>query len=723
MRGLLLLATVAPVAASPVQKVIKLLSNLEVKVEEEGKTEAATYDKYACFCKDQASNKQYAIEQSQEKIETLDARLAVLDTKIADQTAAIESLDKAIGVEVAFKATDDVGEHVSAETIQTQGKEVTARDGNFGTGLSGRINYRTALREQREREFRAMDDEHVRAIDAIKRAIVALQSTGGVSLVQLNEYRQLASSLLQQTPTGAGHAPVFEYSSKEIIAVLQGLLKTFKGARQDDHSTNQSEKETDEQLSNELTREKQFKSEEREARATTLAKLEKEHGIKTADHEVETADQTADKAFLKELTKTCEDKATNYDSRSKARMDELTALSQAITELKSKSGKYASTNLAMAQTSSEDDSESDNDDMSYLADDAEEEEEAADELNAGADDEEEPESFLQVDSRSVQERNVIKMIADKAKLLKSPALAALSVRMQQDHFVKVRGLIKDLVERLVAEKAAEADKQAQCETDMNREMKSRDDSQAAMETEQGNIAEEKATIATLKAEIAELKDAVAALNKALLEATELRAAEKEANETTIKDAGEGKASVEEAIKILNKIYAFVQQSPNDRTTDREGNSIADLAGSGIEENEDYRVAEEGTGIVGILNVIATDYERTVTQTQDAEDAAQSEFETYEKDTNDDIDAKEKSIDTKSGEKDDSEGRLQDAQDELEKQTELNDIANKALAVLKKSCVDTEISYEERVKRREQEIQSLKEALKILEGMSFLQKRK
>merc|ERR1719230_1096906 len=85
---------------NPVEKVTALLEKLQAEVEAEGKSEAAAYDKYACFCKEQADNKQYAIEKFIEqenvlsgKIEAKEATKSQLDNEVAQHNEDISTLE------------------------------------------------------------------------------------------------------------------------------------------------------------------------------------------------------------------------------------------------------------------------------------------------------------------------------------------------------------------------------------------------------------------------------------------------------------------------------------------------------------------------------------------------------------------------------------------------------------------------------------------------------
>merc|ERR1719491_336737 len=93
---LLFAATAESAKVTPMEKVIGLLQDLSAKVTAEGKKEAAQYDKYACFCKEQADEKLYSIEKSDAKIADLKAQIKELDTAIAELNSDISDLSKKI---------------------------------------------------------------------------------------------------------------------------------------------------------------------------------------------------------------------------------------------------------------------------------------------------------------------------------------------------------------------------------------------------------------------------------------------------------------------------------------------------------------------------------------------------------------------------------------------------------------------------------------------------
>merc|ERR1711920_666132 len=216
-----------------------------------------------------------------------------------------------------------------------------------------------------------------------------------------------------------------------------------------------------------------------------------------------------------------------------------------------------------------------------------------------------------------------------------------------------------------------------------------------------------ASIAKLTQDIQELTKAIAALDEAMAKASKIRAEEKAENTMTIKDAKEAQTATAQAITVLKEFYekagdatAFVQQQP-------EAPAIFDSPYKGMQ-------AENGGGI-GMLEVIASDFARLEGDTRAAEAAAQKEYDEFMRNSKVDKSAKETDIEHKTTKKQDQNQALTTKKEDLEGTQNELDAALAYFDKLKPSCVDAGVSYDDRVARRKEEIESLQEALRILNG--------
>merc|ERR1719217_1273455 len=261
--------------------------------------------------------------------------------------------------------------------------------------------------------------------------------------------------------------------------------------------------------------------------------------------------------------------------------------------------------------------------------------------------------------------------------------------------------------------------EAWCDDEMKKATEARDEAIANMEGDLASKTKAESTIARLTEEIQELMKEIAELNKALNEATQLRALESKDNAKTLADATGGLAGVKKAMKILKDFYdnAFIQTGKKyvPPKADASGKTVGDLApdtfGGEFKGNQDAAV-----GIIGQLDVIKSDFEGTIDATKTAESEAESEFSDYKSATETDISEKEGQISTKEGEVKSTTGDLADYTDDLKTHTVLKADALKELAKLQPACVDTGSDYAEKVARREQEIESLKNAYVIFDEM-------
>lgn len=677
---LALFAGVTAISVTPIEKVINLIEGMKKEVEDEGKAEAGSYDKFACFCKDTTKAKSESITKGNDKID-------VLSADIADKTQS------------KAKDSTELGERKTKQEELSAELEAT--------------NVRCA---KEKAEYQASEADLSKAISSLKKAIKAMSDSkpsllqGAVrddlaeTLAMADALNMIAgkavASMIQGKATVDPSDPEYDYHSNDILKLLGSLLKDFK----DQKTTLDGEwAKTDKackDLKASLKKEMTANSDAMKALNKNIAKLAKEIAA-SRESLVEADDQMKDdELYLKDLTARCEVRANDYDQRSSMRNDEITALSQALDILKDKvKGRADKVNI-----------------RAFLFQKAKVE--VADDTKPVAKQEkkvaqavQKPISFLQrrSDSTDALKEKALALINAEGQRLGSVVLTSLAARSAADPFKKVKGLIQKLIERLLAESAAEATKKGFCDTEVGKAEKERDfrfeDTQDLSAELEGLEAKRDA----LTQEIKELKGQLEDAEKAKKSTTEEREENKEENLATIKTAKEGYEAVNEALLVLKSFYkqaakaSFIQASPVDEDTQGAGFSGSYKGKQG-----------SSNAVLDLLETISADFDRTRRTTEKNEEAAHRDFVKF-------LQTIKSSIASKTTKKELDEQDLKTTKTSLKTKMEdlvsaqkLLDDALKELEELKPTCMDSGMSYKERVAKREAEMAALTKALCILD---------
>merc|ERR1740121_3515919 len=170
-----------------------------------------------------------------------------------------------------------------------------------------------------------------------------------------------------------------------------------------------------------------------------------------------------------------------------------------------------------------------------------------------------------------------------------------------DPFAKIKGLISDMIEKLEAEAAEDAAHKAFCDKELSENEEKEADKIAEIEKLTTKIDEWSARSAQLKEEVATLERELAALAKAQQTMDKIREDEKALYDKNRPELEKGLEGVKLALKILRDYYA----------SDGKAHSAAEGASSGI---------------IGLLEVIESDFSKNLAEMISTEEAAASKYE-------------------------------------------------------------------------------------------------
>jgi len=394
--------------------------------------------------------------------------------------------------------------------------------------------------------------------------------------------------------------------------------------------------------------------------------------------------KTADENYLADLKSTCGTKATDYASRQTLRAEEIKAIEEAISIISSDDvrGNAVKHLPSMVQSANRTQ-------RSALA-----------ALRAS------------LANEGDNKRKAHDYLLEQAHRLNSRVLTTLASALKDDDpFAKVKQMIQDLIMRLQDEANSEANHKSWCDSELAANEQTRKDKSAKVDRLNAEIDVLDASIMKLATEITELSKQVTELEAAMATADLLRTNESSSNTETIKDAQDAQQAVAQAIRVLQTFYntaagatALVQQKQQPVAP-----TIFDSPYTGKQS--------ESTGILGLLAVVESDFARLEADTKAAEASADKVHSDFMSQSDVDKTAMNKDIDAKTLTKQKDENTRVAAKADLDDTQKELDAALSYYETLKPSCVDASVSYDERVSRREEEIQSLQEALAILDGQT------
>jgi len=650
--------------ATPLGKVIQMLDDMAVKGQAEKNAEEVKYAAFATWCAGTTQSKTKEIADGAATMEMQSATIQKAEARIRSLTARVFELDE----DVSRWNTDKK----SASTVRSMEKEdYTTTANDYSESLDALGEAIALLKKQTSDRAQADLIQTVAKVHALH-------------LVPIKTKKALSAFLQQaQDPELAYAAPeanAYESQSGGVIEMLEKLKVEFATKKSDldkeelnaHHAFEQITQMLSDNIENaehEISKKKKGTAETQQLKAETTGNLK-----------ATTADKAEDVKYKGKLVSLCALKKSDFESRQKLRAGEIAALKQAVEIMQSQGVKGAGDKHLPTL-------------MQFQR--------------------ERRMSLAQLRSADYNpmQRRISMFLADRAKSIDSRLLSLVSQRVAADPFTKVKKMIKDLISKLMEESTSETEHKGWCDTELTTNKQTRDFKSSEITKLNADIEDLTAGISQLSQDIEDLHSGVSELDAAMAKATSERTDSKATNTATIAESKGAQAGVTSAVAVLKDYYAKSAQAT---ALTQKSAGPADDAPETFDAPYKGQLPEGGS-VVDFLEVILSDFVRLEAETASSEAMEADNYKTYMHESQMDKALKENEIGHKENTKVNKESDLHSSSRELKSTQEQLDKAVNYYEKLKPTCVDSGITYGERVKRREAEIQSLQEALKILAG--------
>jgi len=652
---------------SPIAKVISMLGDLKTKVQSDLAAEDKAMDEYSSYCDDESKEKGFAIKTAASEIEDFSAAIEGASCKISEYASTLDTA----GTEVS----DKTGELAEARKVIEEKHKVYLENEKELTDCIDTLGRAASVLE---RELSFVQQEGKPATNAAMQKklggmVMALSAIVDAEWVSTAQKQKLESflkpkaqeddlSLVQQQQPQAS-TKAYESKSGGIVETLKDMQDKAEDQLNELHKyglktrgefnvLEQTLTDAIANLNEQISEASSSKCAAEEAKAKAEQDMAKTKECKSADEEC-----------LKNLTTECQSKAAEWEERQKSAEGEMAALDKAKEILAGGVKLFVQVGAKTQKTSAK---------------------------------------ALAVNEQAEEVRSdLVRKLKKMSRKYNSFALVQLANQAKADPFVKIRGLVEEMISKLEKQAADEATQDSWCKAETKKTRAAEKAKNADVDKHQTRIDKCNAFIEVSAQEIAALKAELNEIAECNSKSTAIRTEEKAENEKASKDYKDSADAVAMAMEALKEFYA--------------GSAFIQTAAGEAQPSFAAKNKDSANAIFQFLEVSQEDFTRLHAETVAEEEECATAYEKLMQDNAVSKAAKDAECKGKESEVAFMKKSLEEHSSDLETSEKELSAVMEYMDKLKPQCESKAMTYEERKAKRDAEIAGLKQALDILAG--------